>query len=42
MQIIIMHHSMHITGKAKDVCRYLREAQKRYLTVKELINSKLN
>lgn len=42
MQIITMYHGVYISGKIKDVRRYLKEAGQTYATVKALIESKLH
>ncbi|SDL55142.1 hypothetical protein SAMN04488502_101176 [Dendrosporobacter quercicolus] len=42
MQIITMYHGLYMSGKIKDLRRFLREAGQIYTTVKELIESKLH
>jgi hypothetical protein len=42
MQIITMYQSFYVSGKMKDVCRYLQELKKSYSTVKEFLEHKLH
>jgi len=42
MQIIIMQHGFCISGKIKDVCRYLNALKSKYSNVQDLIHQKLH